>query len=144
MQNKLTLPVKTNNKKDSLLFFKFYFVFFLSITKRLEKKRTAFWRVFKEIVQILYFIRSSLANKRLISNNDGYPNMSYYTSSSTSQQEGKVKKGGNLSTNKIKNLNPYWITGFCERSSSFTIIPALRSGKKANDSTETWEIRATF
>lgn len=90
MQNKLTLPVKNNkNKKDSLLFFKFYN---LSITKRLEKKRTAFWRVFKEIVQNLYFIRSSLANKWLISNNHGYHNMSYYTSSSTSQQEGKVKK----------------------------------------------------
>jgi hypothetical protein len=68
--------------------------------------------------------------------------MSYYTSRSTSQQEGKIKKTGNLGTNKLKNLNPYWITGFCDRSSSFTIIPALR--KKANDSTETWEIRPTF
>ncbi len=65
--------------------------------------------------------------------------MNYNTSSSTSQG---VKKKGNLATNKIKKLNPYWITGFCDRSSSFTIIPALR--KKANDSKETWEIRATF
>jgi len=88
--------------------------------------------VFKEIVQILYFIQNSLVNNWLIFNNHGYHNMNYYTSSSTTQQEGKIKKKGNLATNKLKNLNPYWITGFCDRSSSFTIIPALR--KKANDS----------
>lgn len=82
--------------------------------------------MFKEIVQILYFIQ----------------NMNYYTSSSTSQQEGKIKQKENLATNNLKNLNPYWITGFCDRSSSFTIIPALR--KKANDSKKTWKIRATF
>lgn len=38
----------------------------------------------------------------------------------------------------VQNINPHWVTGFCDRSSSFLIIPSFR---KSNNS---WEIRATF
>ena len=38
----------------------------------------------------------------------------------------------------VKPLNPYWVTGFCDRSASFIIIPSFRK------SNQKWEIKATF
>ena len=38
----------------------------------------------------------------------------------------------------VKPLNPYWVTGFCNRSASFIIIPSFRK------SNQKWEIKATF
>ena len=38
----------------------------------------------------------------------------------------------------VQKLNPHWVTGFCDRSASFLIIPAFRK------SNQKWEIKASF